>query len=235
MLDADGKRVFQVALSVEKDSAAHSTLRLRAFLRQFDGDFPEAYYEYINNGVVEPDWAKLFPEQWSSAEQEAQQLELGNEQHTDILNARIDAIRALSKEGAILIGGPPCQAYSLVGRSRNAGVRGYLPNKDKRHFLYEEYIRIIDRLRPVAFVMENVKGLLSSSVDGESLIFDKVLQDLRGLERGGEEYEILALAPRNRRQKGRANFNNAAEDFVIRSEDFGIPQARHRVLIATEN
>lgn len=58
----------------------------------------------------------------------------------------------------ILIGGPPCQAYSLVGRVRSRGKVGYVPEEDARHYLFREYIRVLDELRPAAFVMENVKG-----------------------------------------------------------------------------
>lgn len=91
------------------------------------------------------------------------------------------------RQNAILIGGPPCQVYSLVDRAQNQSKEGYVASADDRHVLYLEYIRILDRLRPAAFVMKNVKGMLSSSVDdGESRIFDKVLEDLRGEKRGGE-------------------------------------------------
>jgi DNA (cytosine-5)-methyltransferase 1 len=228
---ADGERAFHIALSVEKDPAAHSTLRLRAFLRQFAGNFPTTYYNHINSGDVEPDWSKLYPRQWAAAEVEAWRLELGKEDPAERLNARIDAIREESDGNTILIGGPPCQAYSLVGRARNSGVHGYVASKDNKHFLYQEYIRILDRLRPAAFVMENVKGMLSSSVDGENLIFDQVLKDLRGAEHGSERYRLIALTPRSRKQVHFGSFRPKAADFVIRAEDFGVPQARHRVII----
>ncbi|MER8687040.1 DNA cytosine methyltransferase [Mesorhizobium sp. M1136] len=229
--NADGKRAFHIALSVEKDSAAHSTLRLRAFLRQFDGKFPDAYYNHINEGATEPNWSELYPEQWAAAELEAWQFELGKENPAERLNGRIDAIREESGGNSILIGGPPCQAYSLVGRARNSGIQGYVASKDDKHFLYQEYIRILERLRPAAFVMENVKGMLSSSVDGENLIFDQVLKDLRGAESGHERYRLIALTPRRRRQLNFGRFQPTAADFVIRAEDFGVPQARHRVIV----
>lgn len=228
----DGERAFRIELSIEKEASAYSTLLLRAFLRQFGDSLPDCYYRFINEGGDEPDWGSLHPKEWAAARQEAWQLELGVEDPRDRLDARLDAIREASGGNTILIGGPPCQAYSLVGRARNQGKEGYVASKDARHFLYQEYIRILDRLRPAAFVMENVKGMLSSSVDnGESRIFDKVLEDLRGDRREGERYRLIALDPRSRRPQPLESFEPRARDFVIRAEDFGVPQARHRVIV----
>ncbi|WP_244555041.1 DNA cytosine methyltransferase [Mesorhizobium prunaredense] len=229
--NGEGERAFRIALSVEKDSAAHSTLRLRSFLRQFGDSLPDSYYSFINGTITEPDWSELYPEQWSSAKDEAWQLELGKEPPEKRLNQRLDQIRDTSDGNVILIGGPPCQAYSLVGRARNQGKEGYVAKNDRRHFLYEEYIRILDRLRPAAFVMENVKGMLSSSVDGENRIFDQVLRDLRGERSDGESYKLIALDPRRRRQLDLGKFEPRAADFIVRAEDFGVPQARHRVIV----
>lgn len=228
---SDGTRAFDIALSIEKDAAAHSTLRLRAFLRQFAEGLPHRYYEFLNDGGDEPDWATEFPREWAAAVAEAWQLELGKEDPDLRLNPRLDQIRESSGGNVILIGGPPCQAYSLVGRARNQGKEGYVASEDHRHFLYEEYIRILDRLKPAAFVMENVKGILSSSVDGENRIFDQVLKDLGGEERGGARYHLIALAPGERRQLNFGRFEPKGSDFVIRAEDFGVPQARHRVIV----
>lgn len=228
---ADGARAFHIALSIEKEAAAHSTLQLRSFLRQFGDALPDAYYRYINDGGDEPDWAALFPKQWSAAIDEAWKLELGDEDPETRLNPRLDEIRAESGGNVILIGGPPCQAYSLVGRARNQGKEGYVASEDGRHFLYQEYIRILDRLRPAAFVMENVKGMLSSSVDGHNRIFDQVLRDLRGEREDGQSYRLIALDPRSRRQLDLGRLEPTASDFIVRAEDFGVPQARHRVIV----
>ncbi|MCZ7655505.1 MAG: DNA cytosine methyltransferase [Rhodocyclaceae bacterium] len=78
---------------------------------------------------------------------------------------------------SVLIGGPPCQAYSLVGRARNKGNKDYRAEDDHRHFLYQEYLGVIQNYRPAVFVMENVKGILSSKV-GSRRIFHDILKDL---------------------------------------------------------
>lgn len=225
------ERAYHIALSIEKERAAHSTLRLRSFLRQFNGALPDQYYDFLARGGDEPDWATEYPREWAKAVDEAWQLELGEEDPEKRLNGRIDEIREQSGGNSILIGGPPCQAYSLVGRARNQGKKDYVASADEKHFLYKEYIRILDRLQPAAFVMENVKGMLSSSVDGENRIFDQVLRDLRGERPGATEYRLVALDPRSRRQLDLSTFEPRAADFIVRAEDFGVPQARHRVIV----
>lgn len=218
----DEETSMKTHLSIEMDDHAIQTLRLRAFLRSFDR-FPQEYYDAINSGVGLPDWAELYPNNWKVAVEEVRQRVLGSDGVFEELATELDQIRERHHGDTILIGGPPCQAYSLVGRSRNRGKAGYVPEDDSRHFLYREYVRILDRLRPAAFVMENVKGMLSSQING-GRIFSKVLDDL---EAAGDGYRLLPLATSAPLDGSRAS----AKDFLIRSEDFGVPQARHRVII----
>ena len=153
----DGRPPFRMVLSVEKDASAHATLLLRSFLRQFT-EPPSEYYRFLNQGESEPEWGLLYPEEWTAATKEALLLELGAETTAELLNPVLDEIRAKYGDELILIGGPPCQAYSVAGRARNKGKKGYSAEEDRRHYLYQEYIEILERLRPAAFVMENVKG-----------------------------------------------------------------------------
>ena len=225
--DPSGKHPFKVVLSVEKEKAAHSTLLLRTFLRQFGSQLPPEYYNFLTKGTAEPDWKTLYPSQWRAANQDALLLELGTAETDKILGVRIEKIRQEYGKNTILIGGPPCQAYSLVGRARNRGIAEYIAEDDPRHHLYEKYISILTRLRPAAFVMENVKGMLSSSLNHE-LIFERVLRNLRS---AGDGYTLVALTPRVRQQHDLLEPVLLPTDFVIRGEDFGLPQARHRVIV----
>jgi DNA (cytosine-5)-methyltransferase 1 len=225
--DSSGNHPFKIVLSVEKEKAAHSTLLLRTFLRQFEGKFPDEYYDFLKQGTPEPDWAALYPNEWKRANEDAQLLELGQAEADKSLVGKIDRVRRLYGKNTILIGGPPCQAYSLVGRARNRGIVGYVPEDDPKHFLYRNYIEILSRLRPAAFVMENVKGMLSSSIN-DGLIFKKVLSDLCN---AGDGYRLVSLTPRARAQADLLEPTLLPTDFVIRSEDFGLPQARHRVIV----
>jgi DNA (cytosine-5)-methyltransferase 1 len=177
-----GNRPFSVELSVEKEQSAHQTLRFRSFLRQFGRAFPQEYYDWLNQGGAEPDWQTLYRREWQAAEDETLCLTLGEERAGRIIAKRIAEIRKAHGRNTVLIGGPPCQAYSLVGRARNRGIADYDAAQDHRHFLYREYIGIISQLEPAAFVMENVKGMLSSTVDGVRM-FDLITADLRNPRR----------------------------------------------------
>ena len=225
---ADGSRPFRIALSVEKEASAHSTLRLRAFLRQFEGGFPPEYHEALNANRSLPEWSELDPDEWEAAEEEALRLELGVPAANAVIASRIAAIRKAAGDDTILIGGPPCQAYSLVGRARNRGIEDYRAEEDGRHFLYREYISVLRRLQPAAFVMENVKGILSSSVEGQ-LVFERILADLRNCG-GKDNYVLVPVAPSGSDQLD-LDDHVRPKDFVVRSELHGIPQARHRVII----
>lgn len=217
--DLDGNRVYSIRISVEKEKAAHRTLQLRAFLRQFE-QFPAEYYRWITNGGSEPSWQDLYPEQWHVAINEAVCKELGTPEATKILSEAIRQVNSNSCGRTVLIGGPPCQAYSLVGRSRNAGKKDYVPALDHRNFLYREYCRVLAELAPSVFIMENVKGMLSSSVGGLA-IFGQVVQDL---EKAGPGYRLFALA-------GDQDTKITPRHFLVQAEEFGVPQARHRVII----
>lgn len=220
----DGQRQFEIDVSVEKDPVAHGTLRLRAFLRHFGDDFPSEYIDFMNGGGDEPDWSKLYPEEWSLAERETLNLTLGEPETSALLDARIAEIRERRGDRIILIGGPPCQAYSLAGRGRKPSDLGYVAHDENRHLLYQEYINVLRKLRPAAFVMENVKGMLSSSIEKRK-VFDLVTDDLRS-GGGAAEYELFPLSG------GKDPHGNARpRDFVVAAEEHGVPQARHRVII----
>ncbi len=218
--NAEGGRVFNVALSVEKEPSAFSTLRLRAFTRQFD-DLPQEYYDYLAGALSRKELEAAYPQEWAAAIVETKMLELGTPEAQEQLDPLLDGIRKTSEGDVVLIGGPPCQAYSLVGRARNRGIAGYEAAEDHRHFLYREYIRILKRLEPAAFVMENVKGMLSSKVDGERIV-ERILADLRSAGGMADSYRLLPLVGPGL---------DVVRGNVVRSELFGIPQKRHRVII----
>lgn len=217
-----GQKRMRIELSIEMDAHAVKTLRQRAFLRRFE-KYPSEYYEALASGSAFPDWSSLYPYKWRAATNEVKQRTLGEDGVFEELKNSLDRVRESFSGDTVLIGGPPCQAYSLAGRVRNKSKSGYIAEEDERHYLYREYVRILDRLRPAAFVMENVKGMLSSKVDGGN-IFKRVLDDLGA---AGDGYELIALSQptANRLQPA------VGRDFLVKAEDYGVPQARHRVII----
>ena len=163
----DGRPRFNVALSIEMEPTAHRTLRLRGFLRKFLSGFPPEYYDFLNGDVAqEPDWAAIYPHEWREACDETRCLKLGTSEATSFVRKRIAKIRAAHGDRTVLLGGPPCQSYSVAGRARNVGNADYDPAKDERQSLYLEYAKVLAQLQPAVAVMENVRGMLSARHGG---------------------------------------------------------------------
>lgn len=227
---------FQISLSVEKEQSAWKTLRLRSFIRQFihqNKKIPHEYYQYLAGEITSETLFTTYQKEKNNADTEALQLELGKEADNKIIYQRIEE-KLNGDTNWILIGGPPCQAFSLVGRSRNTGKKDYIPEQDQRHYLYREYLKIIEKFSPSIFVMENVKGILSSKINGE-LIFDKIMTDLKNPRKVLEKkikytYKIYSLVVPSQELNNIEHKQNP-HDFIIKSELYGIPQARHRVIL----
>ncbi len=103
----------------------------------------------------------------------------------------------------LIIGGPPCQAYSSAGRARDFnGMK-----KDPRNFLFEHYVKILNEFLPKFFVFENVLGILSANVNNESII-KKVFEELS------------------------KNYNLADPSYLeFNMAEYGVPQVRRRIII----
>lgn len=109
----------------------------------------------------------------------------------------------------VIIGGPPCQAYSIAGRIRDVnGMRD-----DYRNYLFESYLKVVSHYQPKFFVFENVVGMLSATPDGSPII-NKIKE---AFDTAG--YSVID------------DFKAALFDVA----DFGIPQHRQRVIILGVN
>lgn len=105
----------------------------------------------------------------------------------------------------VVIGGPPCQAYSIAGRVRDEfGMKN-----DYRNYLFESYIKVLERYKPKAFIFENVPGILSAK-PGDRPIIDIIQESFH-------EAGYLLLP----------NLSDAIIDFT----DYGVPQNRKRIII----
>jgi DNA (cytosine-5)-methyltransferase 1 len=222
---------FRLNLSIECDPFAHQTLTLRSFCREFTGSgkrLPGSYRKHLRGDLSRAELFAMHPKEAESAMQEACLARLG-EPEGDALIA--DRIRHLRRTGidfrrGVMIGGPPCQAYSLVGRSRLArakAVGSYREENDGRHVLYKQYLRLIEELQPAVFVMENVRGILSSAYKGRP-IFGEILSDL-----SNAGYDLHALGERDARSLFDGGSN--PRSFLLVASDFGVPQRRARVFI----
>jgi len=247
---------------MEVDPIACNTLQLRTFFHLSKGtSAQDDYYACVRGEISKEKLALDNMELWRAAQDRVVNVELG------AANSRLSTHRrihnAVSGKDFVLIGGPPCQAYSIIGRSRRLGV-GANPTdsnasrarkkleaefySDPKHRLYREYLEIIAVHRPAAFVMENVKGLgsaRSSSLDEKGGMFELIKADLKQPAKALQSsihkeltrefgelkttgYRLFALS-----NKGAlfADEPTRASDFVLQSEDYGVPQARHRVIV----
>ena len=110
------------------------------------------------------------------------------------------------REVDLIIGGPPCQAYSIAGRVRDKnGMKD-----DYRNFLFESYVKMVAHFKPKAFVFENVEGILSAK-PGDISIIDRIKHSFNEIG-----YEIT---------------DNLREDALFDTSFYEIPQKRKRIII----
>lgn len=151
---------------------------------------------------------------WKHSESEHAVIRFDIQRTEELINGFDDAeygthegLKSLvgEKKIDVIIGGPPCQAYSLAGRIRDEhGMKN-----DYRNYLFERYIDIVKYFKPKFFVFENVVGLLSAAPDGTP-ITDKIYSSFRDAC-----YHVTSC------------FRNALFDVA----EYGIPQHRKRVII----
>lgn len=110
----------------------------------------------------------------------------------------------IGKDVGVVVGGPPCQGFSVFGKRRFVNTRGYEPHDDERNRLVFAFVDFVRRVQPRWFVMENVPGL--ANLDGGAFL-EILLQDFR-----------------------EAGYKNA-EARVLNAADYGVPQLRKRLLI----
>ena len=109
-----------------------------------------------------------------------------------------------------IIGGPPCQAYSVAGRVSVEQKE----KPDYRNFLFEYYLKIVESFQPKLFVFENVPGMLSAMPDGTPII-DLIKRDIES-----KGYEII---------------DDIRKYAILNASDYNVPQTRKRVILVGLN
>lgn len=151
---------------------------------------------------------------------------LGNEKviKGDITNQDIKDDLIHECQGVdVIIGGPPCQTYSLAGpaRSGSQAMREALRN-DPRNKLYKHFFEIVDELKPRFVVFENVTGIVSKTVDenglsnGDKVVIEAICDELESI---GYRTEIEDDYELHKRYQ------------ILNAADYGVPQYRKRVII----
>lgn len=189
---------FKPVAHVEIDKAACNTMKTRAAFHYLKStDSIEPYLKYIQNKISRTDFYSLIP---VNEIESVINLPIG-EENNKIIFDKIDTLKG-DKSIDFIIGGPPCQAYSVVGRSRDENrMQG-----DSRNYLFKEYAKFLEYYEPRYFVFENVIGLKSAKTkDGKSYL--EMMRELF-LEKGYyTEYKVLE------------------------AKDFGVLQNRRRIIM----
>ncbi|MBU5470565.1 DNA cytosine methyltransferase [Falcatimonas sp. MSJ-15] len=149
--------------------------------------------------------------------QKTDELLFGNwpeETMKDYAKANSDIVAKKGLDGIIgkktvdvVIGGPPCQAYSLAGRAQDPNSM----KNDYRNYLFESFVKIVEHYRPKVFVFENVPGMLSAR-PGDTLVIERICKAFNEIG-----YEIRS--PQKMKKS------------IYCASDFEVPQNRNRVII----
>ena len=192
---------FTPIAHVEMNKDACDTLRTRAVFHWLRENGKEnIYYNYLKSENRDKDffWKE------NGVPQHVVDSVINKEISKETLSEIFELIDSIlgDKNVDVVIGGPPCQAYSVAGRARK-NMDG-----DPRNFLYQYYIKFLKKYRPKMFVFENVPGILSAK-NGEYL--DKIFDAVR---KAGYELSL----PTNSQK-------------FLNSKNFGVLQDRKRVII----
>ncbi len=189
---------FSPLAHVEMDEAACFTLKTRlAYHWLKNKGLLNIYADYLDNKISRDELYSQIPQSVLSSVicSEISQDTVAN------IFVRIDLLLD-NKKLDLIVGGPPCQAYSIAGRSRDKnGMRG-----DKRNYLYEYYVEFLKKYQPKYFVFENVMGLLSAK-DADGNYYLEAMKDAF-IEAG---YSVNLQ--------------------VLSANEFGVPQRRKRVIL----
>lgn len=193
---------FNLLAHVEMDEDACKTLKLRDsyyYLKNI-GKLAR-YYDYISGKISYKDFFAEIPEKITN---KVINLMITENTLPEIFRQIDSNIDSHTVHG--IIGGPPCQAYSTIGRARNAKIK----ESDDRIYLYKYYVKFLEKYNPDFFIFENVKGLISfKDLDGTSLL-DKI------------KYEFTNVISIN-------HYNIQIK--LINCSEFGVPQTRERLII----
>lgn len=157
---------FEPVAHIEMDAYAAQTLKTRAayhYLKE-NGKL-NIYHRYLKNQITREE---LYEEVDPGVLKAVLNKEISDESINDIFQTIDEGLRnQRSTMVDVLIGGPPCQAYSLVGRARDP----YKKEHDPRNYLYKQYVKFLERYKPKLFIFENVPGILTA---GKGKLFEDV-------------------------------------------------------------
>ncbi|MFE5430608.1 DNA cytosine methyltransferase [Peribacillus simplex] len=167
---------FNPIAHIEMNKYAATTLKTRAAFHYLKNEGQlSIYHRYLRKEINREDLYKSVPSEILS---NIINKEISDESIEEIFQIIDDNLSNRENTNVdVLVGGPPCQAYSLVGRARDP----YNKEHDPRNYLYKQYVKFLDKYKPKLFVFENVPGILTA---GKGKLFDDVqrIMDESGYE-----------------------------------------------------
>ncbi|MBU3188330.1 DNA cytosine methyltransferase [Clostridium bowmanii] len=217
------KEGYEVVAHVEKEKWACETLKTRiCFYYLLQKNDLELYKKYLMSGC---DYKKIneareiiynkYPELKEKVELEVLNKTFGNSKNEQGVTSTQEIIKLIQKamnynnktEVDVIIGGPPCQAYSVIGRAR----MGESVGQDKRNYLFYYYKNIVDYFKPKIFIFENVPGILTAK-NGQ--IFNSIK----------DYFEKIGYTLKS-------GLNEKHKDNILNAADFGVYQNRKRMIL----
>ena len=207
---------FEIIAQVEMNKWCCETLSTRHlyYLLKENGK-GHLYRKYLKEEISREDIFNRFPHLQELISYRVIQATLDDD-GIDMILKKIEASRKYHGASRIhiLLGGPPCQPYSIAGRARDPSRM----ENDERHYLYRHYLAILEYLKPDFFLYENVPGLVTAKTKGEE-IFARILRDFSSLT---PPYEIIPPIEKIR---------DDPHSYILDSKDFYIPQSRKRIFL----
>lgn len=136
---------------------------------------------------------------YNSVDRDVLELDITRDDVTECIDNAVDG-----QNVDVIIGGPPCQSFSSLGRAKDEnGMKN-----DPRNYLFESYVKILNYYRPKFFVFENVTGILTAKINNKHII-NTIIEKL------SENYKVTTKPGAH----------------VLNSANYGVPQIRKRIII----
>jgi|LakMenE01Jun11ns_1017448.scaffolds.fasta_scaffold9906406_1 DNA (cytosine-5)-methyltransferase 1 len=192
-------RKFEGLAHVEWEVPMVETLRNR-LNKKWKHSKEDSFKKVIHFDIQKTD--ELINGNWS----EQSVKEFGNTNDIHLVKSGLKGIIGKQKVD-LIIGGPPCQAYSIAGRAQDKNSM----KNDYRNYLFESFVKVVDSFKPEVFVFENVPGILSAC-PGDIPVTKRIFDAFAKIG-------YIVRTPENQK------------DSVFTASDFGVPQKRNRVII----
>jgi DNA (cytosine-5)-methyltransferase 1 len=213
------KQGFNAIAHVEMNKHACETLKTRVAYHYLKSKKKEnIYYDYLQEKITKEDFLSKIPSHIidSVINSEISEQSIKNifeKIDSQICNLKVD----------VIIGGPPCQAYSIVGRARDP--KGM--EDDPRNHLYRHYVKFLTHYSPKMFVFENVPGILSAK-NGE--YFEKIK---KAISKAGYSFEYKVLNAKDfgvLQDRKRVILIGWKEDLNVEYPDFKPLEQKYKIL-----